>query len=373
MNTPRGVNPLELDTLQFIKKILISPRLPFLFFHLPTVPYLAWLTLKSRSLFWYTFCNPICGPLHRPGKWKMLKDIPAEFLPKMILIDPHEDADSVVDKAAAAEIYFPMIAKPDRGERGRGVVKLKNLDQLRTYLRESHGPVMLQEWLDLPHEMGILYVRYPGESKGRVTSVSRKDMPVVVGDGVSSIETLAKKGERMRLFIAQYRARHGEKMDEVLPKGQSFCLDYVAQPGRGTIFRCAQEYNTAQLAETCERIFANIPGFYFGRADFKIADPATLAEGKGIYILELNATASIPLHMYDMKYSLFEMYGIMLAHWRHIFEIAKRNRANGGEGMTLANALRYLRERFKEVTAAEAVREEETEGHIKIANPSNRS
>ena len=89
----------------------------------------------------------------------------------------------------ARKLTYPIVLKPDVGERGTGVTIARNDEDVHSYLKTSVGDTIVQKYV-AGLEFGIFYYRYPGQSKGRIFSITEKHFPTVVGDGVSSITRL---------------------------------------------------------------------------------------------------------------------------------------------------------------------------------------
>ncbi len=71
---------------------------------------------------------------------------------------------------------FPLIVKPDRGERGKEVGLIRDFDQLVKAIKQSrYSMLLLQEYCDYPNEAGILFYRYPNQRKGKITSITTKN------------------------------------------------------------------------------------------------------------------------------------------------------------------------------------------------------
>ena len=96
---------------------------------------------------------------------------------------------------------FPLIAKPDIGERGFLVEKLADEFAFQTYFNNCSVNFMIQDFIDYPMEISVLYYRLPNAKKGHITSVCIKDTLKVTGDGHSSIEQLMYRYPRARLQI----------------------------------------------------------------------------------------------------------------------------------------------------------------------------
>ena len=98
---------------------------------------------------------------------------------------------------------FPLIAKPDVGERGFKVEKIDSFEELAAYLASCPTDFLLQDFIDLPMELGILYYRFPGEKTGKISSVTIKEFLTVQGDGTSTVGQLIEAYPRAKL---QYKA-----------------------------------------------------------------------------------------------------------------------------------------------------------------------
>ena len=86
-------------------------------------------------------------------------------------------------------LLFPVVLKPDAGQRGSGVSIVRSSRKLREYLTHAAFPVILQEYVS-GEEYGVFYYRYPGDERGRILSVTEKRMPILVGDGKRTLEEL---------------------------------------------------------------------------------------------------------------------------------------------------------------------------------------
>ena len=105
---------------------------------------------------------------------------------------------------------FPVILKPDVGQRGAGVRLIRTTAQLTSYFSTVTGAVLLQPFHEGPYEAGIFYYRFPGDARGRIFSITDKHFPVVVGDGISTLRELIAAHPRYRLqALVSYPARAG--------------------------------------------------------------------------------------------------------------------------------------------------------------------
>ena len=74
---------------------------------------------------------------------------------------------------------FPIIVKPDVAHRGIDVHLVKNKKSLLTFLKQQKWDYLLQKYDNSPMEFGVFYVRYPNEKKGRIVSMTEKQIPEI--------------------------------------------------------------------------------------------------------------------------------------------------------------------------------------------------
>src|SRR6218665_2665454 len=107
-------------------------------------------------------------------------------------------AEEVIRTIRSAGLRFPVIVKPDLGERGFRVKRIDDEAGIARYLAEQRFAFLVQEYLDLPLEFGVFYTRFPDQKRGQVTSVVRKEMLAVIGDGRSSLRQLILQMDRAK-------------------------------------------------------------------------------------------------------------------------------------------------------------------------------
>ena len=182
------------------------------------------------------------------------------------------DGVSAAEAAMAGfGLDYPIVVKPDIGCNGTGVRLVKDRAALARYL-QAFPPgetVVLQHYVEQPNEAGIFYVRHPDEPRGRITSVTIKQPPVVVGDGRSTLRSLILADERARLVPHLYLERLQDRLDSVPAQGEPVQLVFVGNHCKGSIFRDGRDLVTAALTEAIERLARAMPEFYFGRIDVR--------------------------------------------------------------------------------------------------------
>jgi len=226
---------------------------------------------------------------------------------------------------------FPLVGKPDIGCRGVGVKLLHNEQELLAYLTEFPvtGSIQFQRLAQWEPEAGVFYVRYPGESRGCITSLTLKYTPYVVGNGEDTLSQLIAADPRAVDLMHLYRQRHTSNWDRIIPQGEPYRLIFAASHSRGAIFRDGAQYISDSMVDRLDEIFEDIPGFYYGRLDIKFRDIESLGKGEDFSIVEINGASSESIHIWDRRTRLLDAIGTLLKQYKTLFEIGSRNRALG--------------------------------------------
>ena len=232
---------------------------------------------------------------------------------------------------AAAGLSFPVVGKPDIGCRGAGVKLLRDGAALESCLRRfpAGSSLMLQRLSDFEAEAGVFYVRDPESEKGWITSLTLKYTPYVVGDGARTLAELVAADPRAGGLPHLYEERNAEHWHEVIPAGNPHRLVFSASHCRGAVFRDGGHLVSAELTRALDRIFDDIPGFYYGRLDIKFRDVASLQAGRDLRIIEINGASSEPIHIWDRSTGFFDAVEILLRQYRTLFKLGGAQRKRG--------------------------------------------
>ena len=301
---------------------------PTWLFHAPLVPYVAWLSLRHRGFLTITAANPgiPLGGFVGESKYQILSSINHPSVIGTTLIPPG-DIDTRIAMIASAS--FPLILKPDVGQRGAGVKLVRSIEQARDYFARTSQAVIAQPFHPGPFEAGVFYVRMPGEPRGRIFSITDKVFPELVGDGESTIEQLIWSHPRFRMQAATFLKRHARDQDRVLARGERFRLAIAGNHCQGTLFRDGAHLITPELERAIDEIAQSFDGFYFGRFDVRYANVDRFRAGEDLTVIELNGVTSESTNLYDPTWSLLRAYRTLFAQWRALFEIGAANRALG--------------------------------------------
>ena len=301
-------------------------------FYVPLLPYWLFQAIRTRSLTFFTNADPCIdyGGFFGESKMEILRQIPKEYLPKTIFIEKQSDLKTIVDRLIQEDLVYPIICKPDVGERGTQVEKLYSNYDLVQYLSNVQADFIIQEFITYDIELGVLYYRYPNASTGKVTSVTRKEFLAVLGDGKSNVGQLMQQSTRARFQVESMRKRLGDMgMNEVIKSGEKRILEPIGNHCRGTKFLDNNFLLNSKLDEVFDKIALTIDGFHYGRFDMKVKSIEDLYSGKNIRIMELNGVSSEPGHIYDPNNTLWAAYRDLARHWKIIADISIQQQRRG--------------------------------------------
>lgn len=257
-----------------------------------------------------------------------------------------EDAKQALSQYFKKGLTLPAVVKPDLGCRGVGVRLIDNESQLVDYLEgfPAGANLLLQEKSIYQAEAGVFYIRYPGEKKGKVISLTLKYTPWVVGDGQSTLKELILADNRAGKLSHIYLDRHADKLDSILDKGQAYRLAFAGSHTFGSIFRNGNKYITDKLSASLDEFFDGVPGYHYGRLDLKFKDIDSLMEGKDYQILEMNGASSEATHIWDSRTSLKEALQTLLFQYKVLFEIGHLQRKAGHKTPSLFSLYKAWKE-----------------------------
>jgi hypothetical protein len=296
---------------------------PFWAFYMPV--WFAWpfLAIRGRSLVFFTASNPFIplGGCLEESKSEILRQLPKAYLPDWKLIASPTDCDSLT-------FSWPLVAKPDVGERGDNVTIVRDLSALKDYARKLRRPFIVQEFLASPFEAGVMVVRLPDTNRVIVTSIVTKGFLQVTGDGQRDIAALVGALPRARFQWERLRSL-GLDGARVPSHGEIVLLEPIGNHKRGTTFIGGQHLRTPAVQATVEKIVAEIPGFYFGRFDLKAPSLEAFVRGEGWKIMELNGAFSEPGHVYDPREKLWRAWRDLVYHWWLLAVVSGQNNRRG--------------------------------------------
>lgn len=292
-----------------------------------------------------TTVNPglFTGGMGMESKYSTIMMFPPELRPQTVLARPGQDFEEIKAAMNKEGLEFPLIAKPDIGYRGMLVKKVKNEMELKAYLEKYPLDFLLQEFIDLPKEGGVLYYRFPNEDKGRISSVTLKEFLKVTGDGKSTVLELVKKSDRALLQMERLKENYAEVLQQVPPTGTEVPLGSIGNHSKGTTFINGNHLIDHEMEDAFQKIVDQLEGIDYGRFDLKCTSYEDMKRGKNIKVIEINGIGAEPTHIYDpTKMSYFEAVGTITKHWRIILKLSKENRKKGIPRTKVSDLFRYL-------------------------------
>lgn len=209
---------------------------------------------------------------------------------------------------AAQEIGYPVVLKPLRANRGRGVsVNLQSADAVRTAYKlssEIQTRAVVERYLP-GDDYRLLVVG------GKFAAAVQRPPPSAVGDGVHNLQELAdliNKTERrdgvlfdpisINAEAIRLLAEQGMQPETVPPLGQRVCFRRSASPESTTIDVTDQVHPDNRVvavaaARACCLDFAGV--------DFMSPDITRSWKDNGAGIVEVNAGPAVDLHMYPRE------------------------------------------------------------------------
>lgn len=247
----------------------------------------------------------------------------------------HVDGDDLTRALAAmtqAGLQFPVVAKPDMSCNGVGVKIMRDEAQLAAYLAAfpRGTELQLQSLVTYEGEAGIFYIRHPGEKTGRITSVTLKYPPLVVGDGRQDVKALIAADDRLNAISHLLLPKLGAKADMVPAPGERLPLVFVGNHCRGSTFKDGLSVVTPALSARIDEIMQDMPEVYFSRIDLRYQDIDSLREGQGFKIIEFNGSGSEATHIWDPEMTLWRAYKDQFFHYGESFRIGAQIRKAGG-------------------------------------------
>ncbi len=324
---------------------------PMWLFYPPVIIYYLRLAIQYRGAMLPTAANPgiFSGGMVGESKMETLRDLmqtsPQFTAEAELLAGDSAQARliSLREICARRKISVPFILKPDLGQRGAGIKLIRSEAQAEAYLKETSAPLLVQRFAEGPHEVGIFYYRFPGESRGQIFAITEKVFPVITGDGQSTLAELIWRDDRARFMAEKYLHRLGVRQDEVLAAGETQPLVQAGNHAQGCIFREGMNLNTPALEERIDDISKKISGFFIGRYDIRFASAEDLRAGRNFQIIELNGAAAEATSIYDARNSLWSAYRTLFRQWDLVFAIGAENRRRGCAPMSISACWRAWR------------------------------
>lgn len=297
-------------------------------FYAPIVPLYTILSLRNRNFLFPFYANPglLNGGLLGESKWDFLRfldQMDPSTLPSLFLkeIDSIESASGQIENG---NLGFPLILKPDIGQRGYGVRIIRSQEALREDLQRRLGTSVIAQPLSrFQREAGIFYYRSPINQKAVLFSITDKEFPSLVADGKTALGDLILRDRRARIIAPVYFTRHRQDLDRVYPIGENIRLSECGNHCQGAIFKNGERLKSDLLLQRIDGIARKIPNFYFGRLDIRYDNEESLKQGLDFEVIEINGAASEATHIWDNETKFVAAYKTLIEQWSILFRIGR--------------------------------------------------
>jgi membrane protein DedA with SNARE-associated domain/pimeloyl-ACP methyl ester carboxylesterase len=310
---------------------------PLWFVNAPVFYYVLCLVfVRYRKPTIFTLCNPGMphGGFIGESKSDILGSFPdqAPCLLQWDICPLDESIESRMERLKSLQARcrnaWPIVIKPDEGQRGLGVNIVHTEEAAREALSATAVSHILQEYSKGP-EYGVFYYRFPGDEEGCISSITMKDLTSVVGDGKHTLEELILLDDRAVDRAAYFLEIMQTELNRVPDTGERVTLVSLGTHARGATFYNGADLLTDELKASVEEIAQSYSGFYYGRFDFKAPSEESFRAGRELKVIELNGLTSEPTHIYAPGASLFSAWKTLMWHWHTAIRIGIENEKRG--------------------------------------------
>jgi hypothetical protein len=323
------------EVKQFFKKAELIWRWkywPTALFYVPVMLYVLLIAAtKAGKVFYFAAANPDVplGGFSGDSKFAILARVPEEILPATVVIT--RDAvsfDTVKAQLDESGIQFPLIVKPDSGERGFLVKKLNNIDELVHYHYAHDMTYIIQEFISCPMEFSVLV--HNAGNNFQISSFIQKEYMSLTGDGCSTIKDLVMNSHKS-CFKKDVCRNLTHEFSRVLRNGEIYVPMNIGNLSYGTSFINLGASIDDEMTTAFKKINDSIGLFNYARYDLKCNSLADLKAGK-FYVMEINGVKGEPLHIYSDGFTgLLNAYREVYRHWGFVYDISRRNMNNGAK------------------------------------------
>ncbi len=313
----------------FIRKLSTWQHWPSFIFNLPLAFTWIWYCIKSKSVWFFSTSNPTLafGGFEGESKEEMYQQLPTDYYPQTIFINPHTLFSEVLIGFEKHNFKYPIIVKPEVGTAGILVRKIENEELFSVYHKNIPVRYMVQDFVDYPLEVCVFYYRKPFEKKGKISGFISKQLPVLKGDGFSTIQKLLD-AEKDSTIKEEVNKLSPSARNKILKKDELFYLSVIGNRYHGAEFHNLASLIDSELLELFDKI-SHGNQFYYGRYDIKCSNVEDLKKGINFSILEFNGSGSTPNHVFTKEYTLLQAYKEIANHWKNLQQISSYNRKNG--------------------------------------------
>jgi len=320
-----------MKTLKRFAERLVNWELwPFALIYAPLGPLWLWYAAKAKAFWWFSPANPTLtfAGFDGEGKKEMYDQLPSEFYPQTIYIQPSLSFEEVKKRVAEKELMYPLCVKPEVGLKGLLFRKVDSEEKLKIYHERIGLEYLIQPLVEAPMEVSVFYYRYPNQSNGVISGFLQKEMMHVYGDGKQTLWDLIIQHPKAQYRLEEMRIKHEKMLNTVLPAGEKYILTHAANLNRGARFTNLHKLVDEKLLSVFDPLSHRCQ-WYYGRYDLKCNSIEELKEAKFI-ILEFNGAGAEPNHVYNSEFSWLGALKVFAHHWKVLYEIGRYNHRYNG-------------------------------------------
>lgn len=320
---------------------------PWWLIYLPVLPFYLYQALRQRRAAFFTNVNPgvDMGGFFGERKQDIYAQLPKGSYPTTRLIATGTSPGDVLDSWRASGIIFPLIVKPDVGERGEGVTVVHDEVNLLRALAEKDKDLLLQAMAPGRAEFALMFIVDPTTRHVHLLSICGKRFLEVVGDGSSTVRDLLARTHRGSRQLARLAETNLEALMRVPFMGERVIAEPIGNHCRGTVFQDASHLTTPELQAALNSLLADARGICYGRVDVRAEDEDALSAGC-FTVIELNGVSSEPGSIYDPSWSIWRCWRELLRHVRLIGPLSEQLQRMGHQPAPLISVLRRSRSHF---------------------------
>ncbi len=324
----------------------------------PVVIYVLWLGWRHGGWTVCTAANPGIGAgggLVGESKSEILHGLAGagERVATWTVIEPGPAvarATAVAAFQACLPTAWPVVLKPDVGERGTGVVIARSEAEVMEKVASDPARLIAQAYVP-GVEFGLFYTRHPAAARGELFAITDKRVLRVTGDGRQTLEELILGDDRAVGMAKFFLNTYGTRLGEIPAAGVAVVLAELGTHCRGALFLDGEDWRTPALEAAVEAVSAKFAGFCFGRYDVRTASAEALQRGE-FTVIELNGLSSEATSIYDPKHSVWFGWRMLCRQWRLAYEIGAANRARGARVWTWREVRELVRASGRETEGA---------------------
>ncbi len=251
--------------------------------------------------------------------------------------------DELIDLLDLKKFEFPLMHKPNKGERWAQMYYLPTMEALELHRKKViNGEIprqsySIQQYCDWPQEYCLqFYQHYDAKKRPiiEVGSLALREMPFVTGDGTNNVEELIRllswvSEQHKENIISKISQTQPQLLTKIPAIDEQVQIVFTASIDFGTKYRTIEQ--THERKEQLEALLTNLltslpPSFLsVGRFDLKAKSLESLLAGE-VKIIECNAGGGIPTHVYDESLTIPEKYEELFKHFDKMYEIIKQNK-----------------------------------------------